>query len=1387
MPVEASTSGSTLVVTSIPVTMPPMVAVVAPTTRATSSTMTNGQPHINNSSSPIKVSANAGAMLHQQPRGARPNRMSAAAPATQHVSHVFHQFALPIQIPGNLAATQATGWPMAATTTEPVFHFGPGFEPRQVCPTHNPTNTSQSNSPEHVVFFHVSPGVSVTFQVAGNREVVRGPVTVPMVSQSGSPPIPMPVQVPPGHVMQQIVDENGTLRHVILSTAPNQQISGQPGQPHMHAPYLSNGSGPYFNPGIAAGYPSSGPHFHHISGGHLQPQPPMSHSPHSPSPPNNNFNAKDERTQRQHQKLVRKLKNQQTREMNSTMSTPTHSPSPRKNELNGVSNLRRHQRSNGTSSVGTSEDGEESSSVPDEEDDAQAIIDQLSNIQSPTVAELSARAALLQWTMPPSSENVQLNFSDLEFEILLADRGKDGRYKQLFKGRSLSCRIQDLSPGKEYACILQVYSNQHCTASEPVLFTTPKCEPNAPADIKCHTRTKNSLQLKWNAPIDNGAPILQYVLECDIGKNGEFVEVCRTRSKTYHYTKLMPATAYMFRLAAVNEVGRSAYSPIAKFETAANPPMQPAPPYLQNATSSSLLIGWNRRPSDDDFVLQMVDPSTQGYFNMYDGPETSYECTGLRRATPFQLRLRARNEAGVSSWSEEVVFRTLPECPGRPNKPQVKGKIHATNFRVRWEPPADRGGADIKTYYLEISSGARFDQVYCGSETETVCDRLSPGTTYQLRVICEGPAGSSGYSDYLTVTTEPVVPGPPPTPELANQPGPFAAVLRWEKPDYNGGAPVTQYEMDVEGGTPRRREQAYLGKEQYCVVKDLLPGETYTVQVRALNRIGAGPWSDEFTFKTGAAPPQTPLAPTVAIKSPSQLIVSWNEPCTNGAAITEYRLEYSQTESYDGFSVAYQGAQTTSEVKNLTPATLYYFRVSASNHAGTSPYSPMTKQQTPAAPPGAPVWSAHEKSACDIRLTWHAPESYGVPIQHYNIECDNRVLSTPDAALEYVVEGLNSETTYKMRIQAVNRIGTGAFSNYLKVTTLAMPPRAPRLECNQVGYNFIKLRWAEERVGKGSSSGSSLDIVRYHVEMQNYRTKEYQNVYSGTRNTCKITKLHEMQAYTFRIYAEADSTGPGDYSDEFTFSTPAALPNSIKPPRIALDQQQSQVTTDHHHHTHTAAVATHVSGFATAATVQDGQQQHDDPATSSSLLSDGAHLTIEWQQSKTNAFTDRVEYQLQMAKGTRNDQEFKEVYRGPETRFTFTCLEYETEYSFRVCPIRVSSSTGDDIPGAMSAIMVHTIARPEDNVDATDGATDAAHSHAGGSSSSSASSHGQARRKDSGGVAGSNETVVNKLFDSLSFYRNRDKFTDEQKAMIYVVVFMIAAPLCAAIVDMLLR
>ena len=56
--------------------------------------------------------------------------------------------------------------------------------------------------------------------------MLLGPATVRMISHG--PPYPMPMQVPPGHMVQQIVDENGVLTHVILS-------QGMP-PPHGMAP-----------------------------------------------------------------------------------------------------------------------------------------------------------------------------------------------------------------------------------------------------------------------------------------------------------------------------------------------------------------------------------------------------------------------------------------------------------------------------------------------------------------------------------------------------------------------------------------------------------------------------------------------------------------------------------------------------------------------------------------------------------------------------------------------------------------------------------------------------------------------------------------------------------------------------------------------------------------------------------------------------------------------------------------------------------------------------------------------------------------------------------------------------------------------------------------------
>ena len=50
----------------------------------------------------------------------------------------------------------------------------------------------------------------------------------------------------------------------------------------------------------------------------------------------------------------------------------------------------------------------------------------------------------------------------------------------------------------------------------------------------------------------------------------------------------------------------------------------------------------------------------------------------------FGKQLAAINDEGQSKLSDVVNYRTKPDRPLPPPKPQIKGKIHANSFRVVW-------------------------------------------------------------------------------------------------------------------------------------------------------------------------------------------------------------------------------------------------------------------------------------------------------------------------------------------------------------------------------------------------------------------------------------------------------------------------------------------------------------------------------------------------------------------------------------------------------------------------------------------------------------------------------------------------------------------------------
>jgi hypothetical protein len=1100
---------------------------------------------------------------------------------------------------GTTHYTSPAGYPY--DTAVPVVVTPPNginnCEPNQVVSVtmcNNPSQQGEIRGNQHTVHFHVHQGEAVSLQLGEQVQMIQGPATVRMVSTNHEPPVPLPVQVPPGHYVHQVVDESGVLHHVILSQHPGVGGYGPAPPPANGTSQSSWTSQPSYvdpsapPPNMNAAYPPSQPPPTYWNGrNEVEPKPSKSK--------NNRAREYDRRS---------KTKPGSTSPSLSVQSTPPQSPvKPR-------SNTYQRRGSNGSwrgSQAAVEADSEESGIGIDEDQEdrekKQLLLEILSNIRTPTVTEIRARAVLLVWS-PPVSESGDPRFDkvdpipdqDLEYEVLMSDKGKEGKYRSIFSGTSMECYLTDLRPHTEYH--IRVHAilkprNMKGGASDTVSFQTNACEPDQPAMPKLANKTKTSIAMRWNPPTDNGAHISHYILESDeassiSGQPGQFTTVYEGRAKTHNVPKLQPSTPYKFRLIAVNELGKSRPSELACFSTNGCAPSQPQSPSLAETSQSSLRVLWCKRPCDDEFTLQMDDQDMgHGFLPQYNGPEVEHVVTGLRRNTCYRFKLRAHNEMGASQYSPDVSFTTKPGRPGPPPKPQTKSRIRPHSFRVLWHAPPDNGGSQVTAFHLEMDDGTGWNSVYSGADLEFLCSDLQPGLQYRVRVAAESVGGVSDYSETCFVTTEPVVPGAPSPPVLKDKPKAMSVHLVWQLPENDGGAKVTEYDVEMTS-TDNVTRGVYRGRDTECVVASLAPGRIYLFQVRASNRAGVGAWSMALEVLSGAGPPSRPKEPRAVARSGTNASVAWDPPINNGAQITSYRLELATpTESpnlmdsesedeeeeeavkveeeddrsdaeshYDDESdasevdqereqepaaicdraeeavedssveeaaaeppelewrVAYQGPALSTELKTLRPATQYQLRLSAVNSAGCSDTSCNVSMETPASPPAAPhSLVAGAATATSLTVKWRRPAEHGEPLQHYNVEWgSNEKELTGQLVSErrrVHLPSLRADTTYCIRVQAVNAMGKGPFTPVMRLATRPLPPAPPKLECANISHNQMKLRWAEPKVHLGTT---------YVLEMENARKLWYQ-VYSGNNHSYKAAKLVENTEYRFRISA----------------------------------------------------------------------------------------------------------------------------------------------------------------------------------------------------------------------------------------------------------------------------
>ena len=686
------------------------------------------------------------------------------------------------------------------------------------------------------------------------------------------------------------------------------------------------------------------------------------------------------------------------------------------------------------------------------------------------------------------------------------------------------------------------------------------------------------MKLSWSLPPDDGgSPITEYIIDISTPDERWNSGAVAGTDRTYTLTGLTNGETYIILVAAKNESGLGAWSaPITvspRWYADAPPDVTATVAPADGVGAGEVKLTWTA-PADngseiwDYWIESSTDGTTWTMVPKVLSSDTTYIVGGLSSGTQYSFRVAARNNVGLSGWSDPVdaTPASTPAAPPRLSATAAPaGDLLKGFVQLNWDAPSANGSA-ITDYVVESSTdGDTWAPVGDGRSTSTAAPvgGLTNGTKYWFRVAAVNAIGTGSWSDAIdaTPTWSPETPG-----GLTAAVAPAAGVgsgevrLTWTEPPNNGSA-ITDY--DIEWHIGNQLVGSSTSTETTLTMDGLENGTNYRFRVAAKNAAGWSSWSAAVT----AAPLFTPTAPgelTGAVApaedvESGQVQLTWTAPSTaNGAAITDYVIESSidgttWTPLDDGESTA-----TTFTASGLTNGTAYVFRVAAVNAVGTGPWSGTID--------ATPVWtpdSANEVAAAvapadgvgsgEVQLTWSEPSANGAPITDYVIESStNGSMWTPlddgeSAVTTFTASGLTNGTAYVFRVAAVNAVGTGPWSAPVNATPMWTPEAPAALvaavaPADGVGSGEVKLAWSEPTsTGGGAITGY---VIESSIDGSTWTRVEGGKEVSSTSlaTTFTVGGLTNGTSHSFRV-AAVNAVGAGPWSstvDATPVGTPAA-------------------------------------------------------------------------------------------------------------------------------------------------------------------------------------------------------------------------------------------------------
>jgi|GEM_PF-266079 len=533
---------------------------------------------------------------------------------------------------------------------------------------------------------------------------------------------------------------------------------------------------------------------------------------------------------------------------------------------------------------------------------------------------------------------------------------------------------------------------------------------NAPAGIAVSAVTATGLTLSWTAPTPSTG--VTYAVRGSAGGALATGAVATITGTSAAITGLTSNTSYVFSIVAINGTGNSA--PSADSAATLTLPAAVTAVSAGAVTATTVVLNWTA-PSNAAGLTYTV---TGGGTAVFTG--ASATVSGLTANTAYTFSVAATNVSGSGVATAASAVRTLANAPAG----IAVSAVTATGLTLSWTAPTPSTGV---TYAVRGSAGGALatGAVATITGTSAAITGLTSNTSYVFSILAINGTGNSAPSaDSAAILTLPAaVSG-----VLVSTVTTTSAVVTWAAP-----VSATGLTYAVTGG-------GSVGiSGTTATITGLTPNTSYTFSVAATNVSGSGAATAATAVRT------LPAAPVVtATGLITSATLSWTLAGSNSGVV------YTVSGLPAGPAVAISG--TTAAISGLLRATTYTLSVVAtangqSGAAGTVTFSTQAGYVTPSVPTGLALSSITTNS---ITVSWTAPTtgpavSYTVQ-RATNAGFTTGLVSTAGVAgTSLTAPGLTANTTYYLRVMAVNSAGTSGYTAPLSATTSGPPatPAAP--------------------------------------------------------------------------------------------------------------------------------------------------------------------------------------------------------------------------------------------------------------------------------------------------------------------------------------------------------